>query len=155
MEWLLVNFSAPFRITLASIVLAILLLLGNLRQLRWTVSLDLSFIGHDEVTSHEKRFANVREFLPSHGIVGYVDDNSGQTVARFREYFLTQYTVAPIVLIDPNFSGTDSELLKREDVLIISNLHHSIPDHRIFTERHVTLLKDFGNGLRLYRSERK
>jgi hypothetical protein len=155
MEWLLVNFSVPFRMTSVSIALAILLLLGNLRQLRWTVSLDLSFIGHDEVTLHEKRFASVRELLPSHGIVGYIDDNSGQTVARFKEYFLTQYTVAPVVLIDPNFSGTDSEILKREDVLIISNLHHSVPDHRIFTDRYTTLLKDFGNGLQLYRSERK
>ncbi len=149
------NSGVPFRVTLASLMLAALLLLGNLRLLRWTANLDLSLMGNDEVTLHEKRFASIRDLLPPYGVVGYIDDNSGQTVARFKEYFLTQYTVAPVVLTDPNFSGTDSEILKREDVLIISNLHHSMPDHRIFTARHITLLKDFGNGLQLYRSERK
>lgn len=149
------NSGVPFRVTLASLMLAALLLLGNLRLLRWTANLDLSLMGNDEVTLHEKRFASIRDLLPPYGVVGYIDDNSGQTVARFKEYFLTQYTVAPVVLADPNFSGTDSEFLMREDVLIISNVHHSTPDSRIFTDRHVTLLKDFGNGLQLYRSERR
>src|ERR687886_2808455 len=144
------NSGVLFRTILASMVLAALLLLGNFRLLRWTVSVDFSFIGHDEVTLYEKRLARVRDALPPYGVIGYIDDNSGQSVQRFKEYFLTQYTVAPLILADPDFPGPDPAILTRDDVLIISNIHHSKPDQRIFAERHVFLLEDFGNGLQLY-----
>jgi hypothetical protein len=98
--------------------------------------------------------APVRALLPPYGVVGYIDD-TGRMLPEFKEYFLTQYTVAPIILANPDFPSADPDILTRDDVLVISNLHHSMPDQRIFADRRVILLKDFGNGLQLYRSERK
>jgi hypothetical protein len=68
--------------------------------------------GDDMVTAWDKRLRKVRQFLPDHGIIGYLADwdipnakygSSDQEV----EFLLAQYTVAPVVLE----RGADHELI--------------------------------------------
>jgi hypothetical protein len=52
-----------------------------------------------DVTAHERRFAALRKALPQRGNVGYVSDtDSLPEVIFLRDYYLTQYTLAPIVV---------------------------------------------------------
>jgi len=107
-------------------------------------------IGDDRIAAYEMRFKDLKEMLPPRSVVGYVTDEelSDETFHqlppdnsfRFRavlHYHLTQYALAPIIV--------DNTL---EHELVVGNFRtpHAMPPVR----GHV-LLKDFGNGIMLFR----
>src|SRR6266446_2947302 len=100
MNRLVINFNYPTRAKLALFLLVSSFLLSSLHLLMRTITFDLSFVGNDEITLYEKRFENLRKMLPSQGVVTYLDDNK-----NFKEYYLTQYTLAPLILSNPKFPG--------------------------------------------------
>ena len=72
---------------------------------------NLGSVSDDPVADWEKRFTPVRQKLPfERGVVGYISDSSipgiGYDAANDEgEYVLTQYVMAPIVIV----KGTDQE----------------------------------------------
>ncbi len=95
------------RVLLAVIVLAsIVASIGNLAATR-----DLGSVTDDPVADWERRFQPLKALLPfQRGFVGYISDSAIPGIAYDAandegEYILSQYAMAPIILI----KGTDQE----------------------------------------------
>lgn len=106
------------------------------------------------VTIHEERILQLKPFLPAIGEIGYVttveNDNifaaekAFQNVEYLAQYALTQYTLAPMLVRN-----------SPERPLVVGNFLAG-PPAAGFIERHgLVPLKDFGDGLILYRRDRK
>jgi hypothetical protein len=108
----------------------------------------------DPVTIHEARIAQLLPLLPASGAVGYVTtvendrifaaEKAFQNVEFLAQYALTQYTLAPrIVRNSPDLP------------LVVGNFIDGPPAPGFLEKNGLVPLKDFGDGLVLYRRERK
>jgi hypothetical protein len=108
----------------------------------------------DPVTIHEARISQLKPMLPASGAVGYATtvenerifatEKAFQNVEYLAQYALTQYTLAPLIVRNTP-----------ELPLVVGNFLDGPPAPG-FLERHGLLpLRDFGDGLILYRRERK
>lgn len=96
------DYCARTRIAIA--LLIFLALLSSFRLFTDSKKFDWDRIGNDDITRYEKRFDGIRQFLPSHGTIGY--SAAGLNRAEYwksdwpplRNWFLTQYTLAPVVV---------------------------------------------------------
>jgi hypothetical protein len=92
----------------------------------------------DSVAVFEKRFAALKLQLVQNGSkqVGYVTDIPENDVNWFREYFRTQYDLAPIVVDDSIEPST-----------IVANLRNPSAIASILSDRHLSVVSDFGDGV--------
>jgi hypothetical protein len=130
-------FDYSTRILMAVILLCMVTLLPTLRSVMYLGFRFQSVLStNDEVTVYQKRLHLLREALPRHGVVGYVGN-------RGKEYRLTQYTLAPL-LVDytPNHP------------FVIGNFPGAVPD-RGCNDKNLILVFDFGDGVCLFRTVMK
>ena len=110
--------------------------------------------GTDPVTLHETRIAQLLPLLPATGAVGYVTtvendrifaaEKTFTNVEFLAQYVLTQYTLAPrIVRNSPDLP------------LVVGNFIDGPPAPGFLEKNGLVPLKDFGDGMVLYRRERK
>jgi len=106
----------------------------------------------DPVTIHEARIEQLKPSLPASGAVGYVTtvendrifamEKAIKNVEYLAQYALTQYTLAPVIVRN-----------SPDMPLVVGNFIDGPPAPG-FLERHrLVPLKDFGDGLVLYRRE--
>ncbi|HXJ87950.1 MAG TPA: hypothetical protein VMS18_14100 [Candidatus Binatia bacterium] len=84
----------------------------------------------------DQRFAELKPHLPAKGIVGYLGEPGDSAIP---DYYLTQYTLAPLVV---DFSPSHA--------IVVGNFPSSPPTQR---PQNLQLLKDFGNGVMLFASK--
>jgi GT2 family glycosyltransferase len=102
----------------------------------------------DEITRYENRFRELRRSLPPRARVGYVTDAApaasvaGADPARlaFKRYVLTQYALLPTLVL-PDMSGA----------LTVGNFD-TVGGIDSEVTRGRTLVRDFGNGVMLFRT---
>ncbi len=104
----------------------------------------------DPVSVHERRIEPLKSLLPPRGAVGYVTAlDSDRIFARERSlrdvellghFILTQYTLAPVFV----YNTPDRPL-------VVGNFIGSNPDPSRIARLGLVPLKDFGDGLILYR----
>jgi hypothetical protein len=111
----------------------------NLNLFERQTRVDRSF---DDVSSFERSLAELRMEVPKEGTIGYVSGKTfGDALAdpeQARRYYLTQYSLSPLVVEagrDPN--------------LVIGDFA-GYADWKSATVG-LTLVRDFGNGLMLFR----
>jgi len=100
----------------------------------------------DEITRYEARFQELRQVLPSRALVGYVTDlrpqradgDDGPRLA-FKRYLLTQYALLPAIV-----------LADIQGALVVGNFEASDSRDSAAT-RGLTLIRDFGDGVMLFR----
>lgn len=108
----------------------------------------------DPVTFHERRIEQLRLLLPPSGSVGYVTtvendrifakEKAFQNVEYLAQYALTQYTLAPLIVRNsPDLP------------LVVGNFLDGPPAPGFLEKHGLVPLKDFGDGLVLYRREGK
>jgi hypothetical protein len=108
----------------------------------------------DPVTIHEERIKQLKPFLPASGDLGYVTtvendrifakEKAFQNVEFLAQYALTQYTLAPLIVQNsPDLP------------LVIGNFLDGPPAPGFLEKHDLAPLRDFGDGLVLYRRERK
>jgi hypothetical protein len=108
----------------------------------------------DPVSIHEKRISQLLPMLPPFGTVGYIttvendrifaEERSFTNVEFLAQYVLTQYTLAPrIVRNSPDLP------------LVVGNFIDGPPAPGFLEKNGLVPLKDFGDGLVLYRREPK
>ena len=108
----------------------------------------------DPVTIHEARIAQLKPLLPASGAVGYVTtvendrifatEKAFQNVEYLAQYALTQYTLAPLIVRNsPDLP------------LVVGNFLDGPPAPGFLEKNGLVPLKDFGDGLILYRREQK
>jgi len=89
----------------------------------------------DDVTLFEKRIEPLKEFLIGVDIVGFVSDIKSLTY-----FYYVQYSIAPIVLANDT-----------ERDLVVGYFHDYSKTENIAQRERLLLVKDFGNGLFLFR----
>jgi len=104
----------------------------------------------DPVSVHERRIEPLKSVLPPRGAVGYVTaldsekifarERSLRDVELLGHFILTQYTLAPVYV----YNTPDRPL-------VVGNFIGSNPDHSRIARKGLVPLKDFGDGLILYR----
>jgi hypothetical protein len=136
-------FSQPTRVTVGLLLIVLFTLVSNLQFVRIAISARGTIAKGDEVTRYEARFQKLRQTLPSRGVVGYVSDSNPEGFPRnreyFRRYYLTQYSLAPLVVVN----STEPDLL-------IGDVDSAAHSERVITPG-FTLVKDFGDGVMLFR----
>jgi hypothetical protein len=104
----------------------------------------------DPVSVHERRIEPLRAYLPDRGSVGYVTaleiekvfarERALRDVELLGHFILTQYTLAPVFVYPrPNLP------------LVVGNFIGARPDQALLDRYGLVPLKDFGDGLILYR----
>lgn len=98
----------------------------------------------DGVTEFSQRFSVLRTMLPQRGVIGYMTDADSapgdtNTVA---EYHLTQYAVAPILVVN-----------SIEQRFVIGNFHRVVTAGSL-RDRGFKVIREFGNGIALLENER-
>jgi GT2 family glycosyltransferase len=102
----------------------------------------------DEITRYETRFREIRKILPPHAHVAYLTDPTprepvgGDDTPRlaFEHYVLTQYALLPTIVLP----GIPS-------ALAVGNFHSASGIDSTATGG-LTLIRDFGNGVMLFRA---
>jgi hypothetical protein len=108
----------------------------------------------DPVTIHEERIRQLKPLLPASGEVGYVTtvendrifaaEKTFLNVEYLAQYALTQYTLAPLfVRNSPAFP------------LVVGNFIDGPPAPGFLEKNGLVEFRDFGDGLILYRKDRK
>ncbi|MGH7517641.1 MAG: glycosyltransferase [Gemmatimonadales bacterium] len=128
-------------------LLVLFAIVSSVRLLGRTLRVaDLS--GPDEITRYEARFQELRHVLPPRARVGYLTDHMPQSAAAgddaprlaFKRYLLTQYALLPAMVL-PGIHGQ----------LTVGNFHSADGMDSTAT-RGLTLIRDFGNGVLLFRT---
>ncbi|MHB9097115.1 MAG: hypothetical protein ACYC5X_04750 [Syntrophales bacterium] len=139
-----------FRTAAGSILLIVLTGYAVMTLLWQSISLTSDLPVKDPVTIHEERIRQLKAFLPASGAVGYVttvendrifaDEKAFRNVEFLAQYVLTQYTLAPLIVRNsPEFP------------LVVGNFLDGPPAPGFLEKNGLVPVKDFGDGLILYR----
>jgi hypothetical protein len=154
------SFDYVTRFWVGLILAVVSALLSNFFMFKSALPLKSKLTGTDAITTYEKRFEGLKSLLPSHGVVGYMSGSNPEILDMFdvayaqiqKEYRLAQYAVSPIILRP----ATDDVVQNLLFVIIDEyggGFFDSQPPKKIAPPKNFILLKDFGNGLLLYRRE--
>ncbi len=138
------NFDHSVRTKACVILIIFFALLSNIQLLTQTLTSAPRLIGKDEITLYERRFEGLKKILPEHGVVGYLTEEGAEEVRANTEYFFTQYALSPVIVVKT-----------QEPRLVVGNFSRAVSGSKVATDRNLTLLKDFGNGVMLLSNEDK
>jgi hypothetical protein len=93
------------------------------------------------VDSFEKRFGDLPKAATPQTVFGYVSDNRPDDPSDQAEFYLTQYTLAPAIVV--------STTTERE---VVANMHSANPDLKALQARRLMPVRNFGNGIILCRN---
>jgi len=93
---------------------------------------------------YEHRLTPVREMLPKEGVVGFVTGRSLEPSETVLYFYLTQYSLAPLIVA----KGKDHPF-------VLAYLKDSPAPGAEPGLQGLALVKDFGHGIRLYRGSAK
>jgi hypothetical protein len=140
------SFDYNTRVRSGIILIMALALLSNVRALLDWIEFDLSFVGHDDISKFESKFAGAKSKLPQNGIIGFRSDHPDDLA----QYYQTQYTLAPIVVARiPAQKWVIS--LKRDDLNWSDE--NSGQDFTVTTQGKDFKMFDYHNGIRLFRND--
>ena len=88
----------------------------------------------DKITLFEKRIEPLKEFLPQIGIIGYVSDTNDSLNLAY-----LQYSIIPLVIANDT----------RRD-LVVGYIIDKSKTEDIVQREHLSIIKNFGNGLYLF-----
>ncbi len=127
--------------------LAVIALLGVAVASIFWVLLDVTQAFSHRTTSYgvdsfENRFGDLPKAATPQTVFGYVSDNRPDDPSDQAEYYLTQYTLAPAIVVS---TTTEPE--------VVANFHAANPDMKVLQARHLTPVRNFGNGIMLCRNQ--
>lgn len=104
-------------------------------------------VGKDPITLFEKRFDEIKAFLPPRGRVGYLSDALGETPSpsdpSLAYLYLTQYALSPLVVVNHS-----------QERLVVGDFRDRESGMKIARQRGLKQVRDFGRGLLLFQKER-
>ena len=142
------GFNDMVRMRLGIGLIILFALISNMRLLGGAVHSLAALTQPDEITEYEARFRQLKEILPPYARVGYVTDAPLQGVVHhgksrslpFKKYLLTQYALLPVIVLRDSHQP-----------LVVGNFY-STNSVDVETTPGLTLIRDFGNGVMLFRS---
>lgn len=148
----LLDFFKQYRIAAALILLIAVPVYANLNLLFSRIQQYPDLPQADPVSIHEQRIGQIKKILPPAAALGYAttvdnekiffDERSFKNVEFVAQYYLTQYTLAPVFVYNtPDYP------------LVVGNFLDGPADPEWIKEKRLKPLHDFGDGLILYRKE--
>jgi hypothetical protein len=157
------------RVKMGVVLLSLVILNSTLRQSVSTLFHSQNLLQTHYISQYERRFTEVKRFLPPDQTVFYIDDFD-ESADLCDAFLLTQYSLTPTVLaaFDSKCgsaaipSSHNSRLLlenfhdPRNDPYLLSLLPSNYFEDQTRNDRfklasvHRVLLRDFGHGVRLY-----
>jgi len=125
--------------------LAILVLFGlyaNLRIVNKEVD-RLHGPGRFEEAVYDARLAPLKAMLPRDAIVGYVTDEGTDILHRVKYFYLTQYDLCPVLVV------------RGKNYPYVIGGYYDIDNPRRTDAADLALLRDFGEGIELYRGRQQ
>jgi hypothetical protein len=115
--------------------------LSSASLLRWVGRVTPGRMGKDEISSYLRRFEPLRRVLPIHITVGYESDLEDSLTDReeVRSFYLAQYALAPAIVV----AGVEPEV-------VVGN-YRDPARCRVCRSKDFVLMRDFGQGLMLFR----
>lgn len=133
------------------------------------------------ILKYEERFDQVKKYLPPNQIVGYSDNFASQPEKECNAFALAQYSLAPVALeticSQCGYVAKTSQVSARWSGLFLENLNNPKTDpylvnlmpaqyfqsntpasdetNLLYPSNQVYLVRDFGNGVRLYEVDNK
>jgi len=92
------------------------------------------------VEAFDHRFDNLRKTITPDSVFGYISENPPNTPINQAEYNLTQYALAPALVLD-----------SARPPLVVANMRTATPNMAVLQAAHLTPVQDFGNGVLLCR----
>lgn len=142
----------PYRTWAALILLVAIAVYANLNLLFSRIQLYPNLPQTDPVSIHEQRIERIKKFMPPTPALGYVttienekillNERSLRNVEFLAQYYLTQYTLAPVFV----YNSPDHPF-------VVGNFLDGPADPEWIRKKGLTPLRDFGDGLILYRKE--
>ena len=146
------DFTEKYRIKAGWLLLILLTGYAVLNLLMQSIGSYTDLPDKDPVTIHEARIAQLKGSLPASGEVGYVTtvenkqifayERAFQNVEFLAQYVLTQYTLAPLIVRN-----------SPELPLVVGNFLDGPPAPGFLEKNGLVQIKDFGDGLILYRRD--
>jgi hypothetical protein len=146
------DLTAKYRIKAGWLLLILLTGYAVLSLLMQSIGIYTDLPDKDPVTIHEARIAQLKGSLPASGEVGYVTtveneqifayERAMKNVEYLAQYALTQYTLAPLIVRN-----------SPELPLVVGNFLDGPPALGFLEKNNLVLIKDFGDGLILYRRD--
>lgn len=93
------------------------------------------------VDAFQNRFGDLTKAVNARTVFGYISDNRPDDPSDQAEFYLSQYTLAPTVLV--------TSVNQRE---VVANLHAANPDMNALRARNLVPVRNFGNGIFLCRN---
>jgi hypothetical protein len=149
------------RVLWAVILIVVIASLSNLALLRDIALFRKSGLAGVNVGNYEKRFEGLRAILPAHTVIGYqksgdtenLDYENDDTYADLQQdYRLAQYALAPVILrpaTDQLIHGVSFVIVDRRGGRFSSSQEPT----KVDPPKGFILMRNFGNGLLLYRRE--
>ena len=144
------DLTQKYRIKAGWLLLILLTGYAVLSLLMQSIGIYTDLPDKDPVTIHEARIAQIKGSLPASGEVGYVTtvenerifayERAMKNVEYLAQYALTQYTLAPLIVRN-----------SPELPLVVGNFLDGPPALGFLEKNNLVLIKDFGDGLILYR----
>ena len=125
----------PLRTILGLAVATLLSLYGTLEFYGEQIERNQAMSDPYQIAAQEKRFEGLKHVLSGHRVVGYVSDVKAEGAVILS----AQYVLAPVIL-----DGTASEL-------VVGNFSRPLDYAEFGRARQLTLVRDFGNGVTLFR----
>ena len=146
------DLTAKYRIKAGWLLLILLTGYAVLSLLVQSIGIYTDLPDKDPVTIHEARIAQLKGSLPASGEVGYVTtveneqifayERAMKNVEYLAQYALTQYTLAPLIVRN-----------SPELPLVVGNFLDGPPAPGFLEKNGLVPIKDFGDGLILYRRD--
>jgi len=146
------DFTSKYRIKAGWLLLILLTGYAVLSLLVQSIGIYTDLPDKDPVTIHEARIAQLKGSLPVSGEIGYVTtveneqifayERAMKNVEYLAQYALTQYTLAPLIVRN-----------SPELPLVVGNFLDGPPAPGFLEKNGLVPIKDFGDGLILYRRD--
>ena len=146
------DFFRKYRVKTGGVLLIVLTGYAVFSLLVQSIGIYADLPERDPVTIHEARIVQLKGSLPPSGEVGYVTtvendqifaaEKALRNVEYLAQYVLTQYTLAPLIVRN-----------SPELPLVVGNFLDGPPPPGFLDRNGLVPLKDFGDGLILYRRE--
>jgi hypothetical protein len=129
----------PLRVQVGIGVLILFVLVTNIVLVKDAHRRLLESKDRDPIMLYEKRYAELRQVLKPRGVVGYFTDAGPESEGYVRNFYLTQYELAPVIVT----TDTDRQW-------VVGNFWQSAEIPAVALNGHLYLWKDFGNGVALF-----